>query len=68
MLQRAGQIEFGKAPATHLAAVSGIAQLLLGLAAGDGMRAARLEPAAVRHIGNRGHAARNRRQLAVAGA
>ena len=35
VLQRAGQIELAKAPAAHLAAVAGVEQLLLGLAAGD---------------------------------
>ena len=55
-----------KAPAAHLAAGAGIAQFLLLLAAGDGMRASRLEAAAIGHVHDRRHPAGDRGQLAMA--
>ena len=66
VLQRAGQLELLESPAAHLAAAAGIEQFLLGLAAGRRVAAARLEAAAVRHFGDRRHAAGDRGELAAA--
>ena len=57
MLQRAGEIEFAKTPAAHLAAVPCIAQFLLFLASLDRIRTASLEPAAIGHVHDGRHPA-----------